>query len=315
MFICQNCTNATDEHSSFLQTNVTLPLYFAHIYKAQKQLNEEKGNIMLKKARGFILGFISSTLIFVLALTVFAAPVEKAITAVYNGIRLYIDGKEITPKDASGNTIEPFIYNGTTYLPVRAVGEAIGKSVEWDAANLSVYLGKRPDGTGASMWLTNLTPIASQCLLNNGKNAITDKQCRPVTSADTDNYGNEYDHGQIYSFSSYSTYWMFHEYATDMKYGTLSGTIALANATKNTNELIVVDIEGVVDGTYKVLYRSPVISLGKRPVDFSVDISGWSNIRVVVSIGDKNGNITDSKGNAYRAVDDVSIILGNLGLN
>jgi hypothetical protein len=34
-----------------------------------------------------------------------------------------IDGVTITPKDVTGNVVDPFIYNGTTYLPVRAVGK------------------------------------------------------------------------------------------------------------------------------------------------------------------------------------------------
>ena len=35
---------------------------------------------------------------------------------------------------------EPFIYDGTTYLPVRAVGEAVGKTVGWDGKTNTVTL-------------------------------------------------------------------------------------------------------------------------------------------------------------------------------
>jgi hypothetical protein len=58
----------------------------------------------------------------------------KTISATYNNIKLYVDGTLITPKDAAGNVVNPFIYNGTTYLPVRAVGSALGKTVGWDDA-------------------------------------------------------------------------------------------------------------------------------------------------------------------------------------
>ena len=40
--------------------------------------------------------------------------------------------------------MEPFIYNGTTYLPVRAVGEALGKQVGWDGKTKTVYIGEVP---------------------------------------------------------------------------------------------------------------------------------------------------------------------------
>ncbi len=39
---------------------------------------------------------------------------------------------------------EPFIYNGTTYLPVRAVGEAVGKEVAWDNDTKTVTLTTPP---------------------------------------------------------------------------------------------------------------------------------------------------------------------------
>ena len=48
--------------------------------------------------------------------------------------------------------MEPFIYNGTTFLPVRAISEALGKEVEWDGPTSSVYIGeytgKPPENTG-----------------------------------------------------------------------------------------------------------------------------------------------------------------------
>ena len=66
----------------------------------------------------------------------------RNIEAVFKNIQIYVDGNKITPRDSAGKEIEPFIYNGSTYLPLRAVGEAVGKEVSWDGATSSVYLGK-----------------------------------------------------------------------------------------------------------------------------------------------------------------------------
>lgn len=102
---------------------------------------------MIKKERfkGFIFGII---LMIVLsnAIGVFASGVIKeAIEVSYNNIKLIVDSKPVKfGKDSAGKEIEPFIYNGTTYLPVRTVGEAIGKKVNWDGATQTVYLGERP---------------------------------------------------------------------------------------------------------------------------------------------------------------------------
>lgn len=64
----------------------------------------------------------------------------KQLLAQYVGIKLEVNGQEVTPKDQSGNTVEPFVVDGTTYLPVRAVGEALGKDVTWDAETKTISI-------------------------------------------------------------------------------------------------------------------------------------------------------------------------------
>lgn len=75
---------------------------------------------------------------------VLAKNAVETIEVSYDNIRIFMDGEEVQPKDANGQTVEPFIYNGTTYLPVRAVGTAIGKEVSWDGVEKVVYLGAKP---------------------------------------------------------------------------------------------------------------------------------------------------------------------------
>lgn len=55
-------------------------------------------------------------------------------------VKIVLDGVVLEPKDANGNAVYPFIENGTTYLPVRAVGEAFGKNVSWDGETRTVSL-------------------------------------------------------------------------------------------------------------------------------------------------------------------------------
>ena len=83
---------------------------------------------------------VSVLLLLQLVIPSFAASIKKNIEVTYNNIQIVIDGTRITPKDVNGNIVEPFIYNGTTYLPIRAVGEAMGKNVEWDPSTQTVYL-------------------------------------------------------------------------------------------------------------------------------------------------------------------------------
>lgn len=78
----------------------------------------------------------------VAALVMSAAPAAYAkvanmdIPVMFHNIKIVVDGEELRTDK------EPFIYEGTTYLPVRAVGEAVGKTVTWDAASKTVVLGE-----------------------------------------------------------------------------------------------------------------------------------------------------------------------------
>lgn len=66
-----------------------------------------------------------------IAAAVIAVAVPFA-AAAQQSIHISINGHEIIPKDVDGNVVEPFLKDGTTYLPIRAIGEALGKNVEWD---------------------------------------------------------------------------------------------------------------------------------------------------------------------------------------
>ena len=55
------------------------------------------------------------------------------------GVNIYVDGILYTPKDANGNKIIPFIYNGTTYLPLSAISTLYGAKAEWKNGAAYIY--------------------------------------------------------------------------------------------------------------------------------------------------------------------------------
>jgi hypothetical protein len=73
----------------------------------------------------------------------------KTLSVTYNDIAIYVNDAKISPKDAAGNAVEPFISDGTTYLPVRAVAEALGLTVTWDGPAKSIYVGEQPEKAAA----------------------------------------------------------------------------------------------------------------------------------------------------------------------
>ncbi len=101
-----------------------------------------------------VLGMLLMALVMGLAIPALAATV-KTIEANYMDIKLVVDGVPITPKDANGKEVEPFAFEGTTYLPVRAVGEALGKDVKWDGETKTVYVGEIP---GKINYLVDVCP-------------------------------------------------------------------------------------------------------------------------------------------------------------
>lgn len=68
-------------------------------------------------------------------------------------IRLYVDNEFVELKDANGTIVKPFIKNGTTYVPLRGVSQALGCWVRWDGQTktAAVYMDTvPPDGVPMS---------------------------------------------------------------------------------------------------------------------------------------------------------------------
>ena len=95
---------------------------------------------MLKRTKYFFMGLISIVVLTSMLTIVFAEPITSNIAALYDNIKIQINGVIITPRDAQGNIVEPFIIDGTTYLPVRAVGEALGMNVNWNDSTKTVIM-------------------------------------------------------------------------------------------------------------------------------------------------------------------------------
>lgn len=70
---------------------------------------------------------------------------SKNVEALFNNICIKINGEKFEAKDVNGNIVEPFIYNGTTYLPVRAIANAFDKDVVWNAENSTVILNDKKE--------------------------------------------------------------------------------------------------------------------------------------------------------------------------
>ena len=206
---------------------------------------------MMKRLQGLISGVLIGATITGGA--VFAANTTTLYDVLANGVKIVVDGQKLNPTDANGNKVEPIIYNGTTYLPVRAVANALGKAVYWDGPNYTVYLG---DMDGKLEY-----PTASLDDVDNiGK--IIDKA---KLSQLTDNYGNSYTSAITDGSINVDTFKTLLNY----KYSKFKGTIYVAKGTYRDDPCkIVIKADG------KVIYTSEEITPESKPIKLDLNVKG-----------------------------------------
>ena len=88
----------------------------------------------LQRMRDFVMGAMTASLVLGVTPAAFAKVASMNIPVQYNNIKVLVDGEELRTEK------EPFLYEGTTYLPLRAVAEAVGKEVSWDSATKTAVL-------------------------------------------------------------------------------------------------------------------------------------------------------------------------------
>lgn len=82
----------------------------------------------------------SLVLLLTLVATVSASSGVKDAQLHYRDIKVTLSGEQLNLVDANGTPVEPFILDGTTYLPLRAIAGALGLDVGWDNQTSTVIL-------------------------------------------------------------------------------------------------------------------------------------------------------------------------------
>lgn len=98
---------------------------------------------MKDKLKGLIVGILIGALAVP---TAFATVGTVTKELLYENIKITMNGEALNPTDANGTYVEPFIIDGTTYLPVRAIANAMGLDVLWDDTTKTVALGHNLGG-------------------------------------------------------------------------------------------------------------------------------------------------------------------------
>lgn len=64
-------------------------------------------------------------------------------------MKFQVNGKPFQPQNDKGAVMAPISYNGSTYLPVRAMSKALGVAIEYDNKTNTIFLGEK--GVGVSI--------------------------------------------------------------------------------------------------------------------------------------------------------------------
>ncbi|MHA6533888.1 hypothetical protein [Paenibacillus sp. BAC0078] len=114
---------------------------------------------------------IIATMVFGMAVTgsagVYAGTNMQKISAYLNhSIGFTVNGAEYTPVDNNGKTLAPITYKDTTYLPVRAMADALKVPVTFDPSTNQVVLGSSAEtttpGNGSAITLAPIQYSAAQ---------------------------------------------------------------------------------------------------------------------------------------------------------
>lgn len=160
---------------------------------------------MKKRFLSFAAGALTALLISSTAVTALAA--SGAIQIEVSPISVLVDGEVFQPKDAKGNDVMVFTYNGTTYAPLRALAEAYGLEVGYDGERNIATVSKQPTQTQAPIADTGYAGFEKQWTVKE----------KPVT-----NYGDEKIFTVTYSGdlsrSEFKAWWKSYDLSTIKEY-------------------------------------------------------------------------------------------------
>ena len=233
-----------------------------------------------KSWKSFVAGMLTMAILFALGIPALAAA-GKNIT-VYPGVNIYIDDQKLNPKDVNGNPVEVFVYNGTTYLPVRAVSEALGKPVQWEGSTYSVYVGKHA-GDKPAVWLSDLDYFTRTGEYDSWK---------ANTYSATDNLGNEHEHYLSCAGSSSITYKL------NAQYTKLTGILYQLYQHRERRG----DTELSVYGDGELLWSGKV-GPGLDPVNFNINVTGILELKIQTNYK----GLSDGYGVMRTAIGDVGL--------
>ncbi|ODP28008.1 hypothetical protein PTI45_02646 [Paenibacillus nuruki] len=130
---------------------------------------------------------------------VYASSTLESITASLNhNLNIEVSGKAYKPTGPNGESLSPIVYQGTTYLPVRSISEALNTDVNYDSSNNKISIMPKSSSATSKPAITSTTPNAAPTTPTvNEKNSINTSTPSATTPPPVIETLNPNDSGRI----------------------------------------------------------------------------------------------------------------------
>lgn len=141
----------------------------------------------MKMHKRLVLAAVLAAVLIIGSVGIAVAAVSRDITVrLDGGCRVLVDGEQRTFFNAAdGREVFPLVYDGVTYLPLRAIGELMGKNVDWNEATRTVTLsGSRISATVTGSRATDRSVRRVSAQLRPDFKIVVDGGARSFVDAD-----------------------------------------------------------------------------------------------------------------------------------
>lgn len=227
------------------------------------------GNNMKK----FVVGFVTGAMIFSTA-GAYAASNSKMIEVFYNVANIKINKTSSMPTDPDA---KPFVYNGTTFVPLRYISESLNLPVQWDGSTSTVSIGAMEQeneiyiGNGINV-MNYHSPSASYATYYNGKRIEQDIHSDyKLNWQALDNAGNKYDNFVVVSCAHLDPGLI--EFPLNAQYKGFKTKLGVQNSYKTMNATTIIEV--FVDDKSVQKYT---LTAGDLPKDIEIDVKNANKI-------------------------------------
>lgn len=242
---------------------------------------------MKKRLQGIIAGLLAGVMLT--GGIAYAKDISEKAQIYFRNIKIFIDGGEIVPKGSDGSVVEPFIMNGTTYLPVRAVAEALGKDVAWDGKTSTVYIGKK-DQLQPDNYLDRIQ-------YNDYKEGNIDHNFAIIDGNITDYSDKIYTNGLIFwdkwgddINDEPDSSDIIIGYPLNSQYSKLTGKIVIPksyaiSSWEKDSSLDASSVDVLIYGDDELLYKAVYVT-SSMPFSFDIDVRGVNQLYIKLNSAD-----------------------------